>query len=290
MSPKEFRTRLMTGRKGLVIGVANRRSLAWGIASRLRDEGAIVAFSYYGQSGRNRVKSLLPENETAFLYECDVGLEDSIVSMLEQVRTDLGEIDFLVHSVANAPKETLRNRFIDISAESFQRSMNVSCYSLTAICRHAAPLMSEGASILTLSYFGSQRVIPNYNLMGVAKAALEASVHYLAVDLGAMGIRINTISAGPIKTISAVGVDDFRQIIKWCERNSPLRRNVTIEDVGGTGVFLLSDLAQGITGETIYVDSGYHLVGMRLVDAVPIDTTEEDVLNSSEPRFRDRFG
>jgi enoyl-[acyl-carrier protein] reductase I len=265
---------VMAGKRGLVMGVANHRSLAWGIASRLREHGAELAYSYYGQGIRDRLVALLAEDPTAFLYECDVSREDSVAAMLEKMQSAWGpEIDFIVHSVAYAPKQELRGRFIDTTAEAFHQSMNVSCYSLTLISRLVAPLMREGGSILTLTYFGSQRVIPNYNVMGVAKAALEASVRYLAVDLGSMGIRINAISAGPVKTLSASGVADFREILKWCAANSPLRRNITIDDVGGAGVFLLSDLGRGVTGETVYVDGGYHLIGMKIVDAVPIDTS-----------------
>jgi enoyl-[acyl-carrier protein] reductase I len=264
----------MAGKRGLVMGVANHRSLAWGIASRLREHGAELAYTYYGQAIRDRIVELLPQDERGFLYECDVSQEDSVATMLEALQSDWASaIDFVVHSIAYAPKQELRGRFIDTTAEAFHQSMNVSCYSLTLLSRLAAPLIREGGSILTLSYLGSQRVLPNYNVMGVAKAALEASVRYLAVDLGSMGIRINAISAGPVKTLSASGVADFRQILKWCAANSPLRRNITIDDVGGAGVFLLSDLGRGVTGETVYVDGGYHLIGMKIIDALPVDTT-----------------
>jgi enoyl-[acyl-carrier protein] reductase I len=265
---------IMAGKRGLVMGVANHRSLAWGIASRLREHGADLAYSYYGQGIKDRLVALLVDDPTAPLYECDVSREESISSMIEKMRSTWApEIDFIVHSVAYAPKQELRGRFIDTSAAAFHQSMNVSCYSLTLVSRLAAPLMKEGGSILTLTFLGSRRVIPNYNVMGVAKAALEASVHYLAVDLGAMGIRINAISAGPVKTLSASGVGDFHHVLKWCAANSPLRRNITIGDVGGAGIFLLSDLARGVTGETIHVDGGYHLIGMKIVDAIPIDTS-----------------
>ncbi len=262
---------LMAGKRGLVTGVANRRSLAWGVARQLREHGAEVAYSYNGERIGERLKSLLADEEQPLIFDCDVTDEASMQRMFDGVKREWGTLDFLVHAIAYAPKDDLRGRFIDTSAEAFRQSLDVSCYSLAALCRLAEPLLSPGASVLTLTYFGSQRVIPNYNVMGVAKAALEASVHYLAVDLGAKGVRINALSAGPIKTLAAAGISDFRYALKWYEANSPLRRNVTIDEVGGTGVYLLSELARAVTGETIYVDNGYHVVGMKMIDAVMAD-------------------
>src|SRR5580658_6086337 len=258
---------LMVGKRGLVMGVANHRSIAWGIARALTNHGAEVAYSYFTQPIRERLLSLLPPSDASLVLECDAGSEKSMEAMFRQIKAAWGSLDFLVHAVAYAPVDELRGRFIDTRAEAFRRSMDVSCYSLTALSRLAEPLLTDDASILTLTYLGSQRVFPNYNVMGVAKAALEATVRYLAVDLGARGVRINAISAGPIKTLSSAGVGDFRQALKCYAANAPLRRNVTTDDVGGAALFLLSGLSNGITGEIIYVDGGYHVMGMSMLDA-----------------------
>jgi enoyl-[acyl-carrier protein] reductase I len=260
---------LMAGKRGLVMGVANHRSLAWGIARALTSQGAELAYSYFNQSIRERLLSLLLPGDTSLVLECDVSSEKSMEAMFRQIKSAWGSLDFLVHAIAYAPMDDLRGRFIDTRADAFRKSMDVSCYSLAALSRLAEPLLNDHASILTLTYLGSQRVCPNYNVMGVAKAALEATVRYLAVDLGGRGIRVNAISAGPIKTLSAAGVSDFRQALKLSAANSPLRRNVTTDDVGGAALFLLSDLSTGITGEIVYVDGGYNVMATGMLDTAP---------------------
>ena len=258
---------LMEGKRGLIMGLANDRSLAWGIAKALRSQGAELAFSYQGEALERRVRPLAAEVGSDFLIDCDV----SDMAALDQTFATLSErwetIDFLVHAIGFSDKNELRGLFVDTSPENFALTMNISAYSFVAVTRRARALMPDGGAILTLTYYGAEKVIPHYNVMGVAKAALEASVKYLAMDLGPENIRVNAISAGPIKTLAASGIGDFRYILKWNELNSPLRRNVTIEDVGGAGVYLLSDLASGVTGEIHHVDGGYNVIGMKAEDA-----------------------
>ncbi len=263
--------RLLEGRKGLIMGVANERSLAWGIARRAAEHGATLAFTYQGEALERRVRPLAESVGSAFLLPCDVSDPDSIEAVFAALGERWGALDFLVHAIGFSDKNELRGRYIDTSRDNFLRTMDVSCYSFTAVARRAEPLLRPGGSLLTLSYYGAEKVVPHYNVMALAKAALEASVRYLANDLGAKGIRVNAISAGPIKTLAASGVGDFRYILKWNELNSPLRRTVTIDDVGGAGVYLLSDLAAGVTGEIHHVDAGYNIIGMKQEDAPDID-------------------
>ena len=266
---------IMSGKRGLIMGVANDRSLAWGIAKAIADQGGELAFSFQGEALEKRVRplaeSLVSENGgVARLYECDVTDMASIDTMFDALKTEWGSIDFLVHAIGFSDKNELRGRYVDTSLDNFLLTMNVSVFSFTAVAQRALPLMAAGGSMLTLSYYGAEKVIPHYNVMGVAKAALETSVKYLAMDLGPQNIRVNAISAGPIKTLAASGIGDFRYILKWNEYNSPLRRNVTIEDVGGAGVYLLSDLSSGVTGEIHHVDAGYNVIGMKAEDAPDI--------------------
>ncbi|WP_321342504.1 enoyl-ACP reductase FabI [Breoghania sp.] len=263
---------LMKGKRGLVMGVANNRSIAWGISKALSDAGAELAFTYQGDALKKRVEPLAAELGGIVVGHCDVTDEKTIDEVFAEVEKQWGKIDFLVHAIAFSDKDELTGRYVDTTADNFALTMQISCYSLTAIARRAEKLMTDGGSILTLTYFGSERVMPNYNVMGVAKAALEASVRYLAVDLGPSKVRVNAISAGPIKTLAASGIGDFRYILKWNEYNSPLRHNTTVEEVGDSALFLLSDLSRGITGEVTHVDSGYHVVGMKNVDAPDITT------------------
>ncbi|MDR1982364.1 MAG: SDR family oxidoreductase [Holosporaceae bacterium] len=260
----------MAHKKGLIMGVANDKSLAWGIAQTLSKQGAKMAFSYQSEVIYRRVKPLAESLGGIELIECDVTDDESLKSLFEQLGDKFGKIDFIVHSIAFASKKDLVGKYVDISRNNFLNSMNVSCYSFTAVCQHASNYLADGASILTLTYLGAERVMPNYNVMGVAKAALEASVKYLAVDFGGRNIRINGLSAGPVKTLAASGIDNFGYIFKWNQYNAPLKRNTTLEDVGGTAVFLLSDLSSGVTGEIIHTDSGYHIVGMKAADAPDI--------------------
>jgi enoyl-[acyl-carrier protein] reductase I len=263
-------TGLMQGKRGLIMGLANDRSLAWGIAQKLAEHGAELAFSYQGEALEKRVRPLAESLGQDFLLDCDVG----DMAELDKTFATLGErwpqIDFLVHAIGFSDKNELRGRYVDTSLDNFLLTMNISVYSFVAVAQRAARLMKPGGSLLTLSYYGAEKVIPHYNVMGVAKAALETSVQYLAVDLGRDGIRVNAISAGPIKTLAASGIGDFRLILKWNELNAPLKRNVTIEDVGGAGLYLLSDLASGVTGETHHVDAGYNVIGMKAEDAPDI--------------------
>ncbi|GIX11360.1 MAG: enoyl-[acyl-carrier-protein] reductase [NADH] [Elioraea sp.] len=262
----------MRGRRGLVMGVANDRSIAWGIAAACAAQGAELAFSYQGEALLKRVEPLAASVGSSIVLPCDVTEEGSIDALFAELETQWGSLDFVVHAIAWSDKEQLKGRYLDTTRENFLRSLDISCYSFTAICQRAVRLMRPGGSLLTLTYLGAERVTPHYNVMGVAKAALEASVRYLAADLGGQGIRVNAISAGPIKTLAASGIGDFRYILKWNQYNSPLRRNVTIEDVGGAGVYLLSDLSSGVTGEVHHVDCGYHIVGMKAPDAPDITT------------------
>lgn len=263
---------LMSGRRGLIMGVANDRSIAWGIAAACAAHGATLAFTYQGEALQKRVEPLAASVGSDLVLPCDVTDEPSIDAVFETLRDRWGGLDFLVHAIAWSDKEQLKGRYLDTTRDNFLKSLDISCWSFTAVCQRAVPLMGAGAAILTLTYLGAERVTPHYNVMGVAKAALEASVRYLAADLGPLGIRVNAISAGPIKTLAASGIGDFRYILKWNQYNSPLRRNVTIEDVGGAGVYLLSDLSSGVTGEVHHVDCGYHVVGMKAVDAPDIST------------------
>ena len=263
---------LMAGKRGLVMGVANDRSLAWGIARSAAEHGAELAFTYQGEALAKRVGPLAESLGSNVLLPCDVSDDVALDSVFADIQNRWGGLDFVVHAIAFSDKEELKGRYVDTSAENFSQTMQISCYSFTAVCRRAASLMKNGGSLLTLSYYGAERVIPHYNVMGVAKAALEAGVRYIAADLGGEGIRVNAISAGPIKTLAASGVGDFRYILKWNELNSPLQRNVTIEDVGGAALYLLSDLSSGVTGEIHHVDAGYHVVGMKRPDAPDIST------------------
>ena len=261
---------LMAGKKGLIMGIANERSLAWGIAKAVAAHGAELAVTYQGEVMEKRVRPLAEQLRASLVMPADVTDPGSLDALFATIAEQWRRLDFIVHAIAYADKEELKGKYLDTSPGNFQRSLMISCYSFTDLCRRAAPLMSEGGSCLTLTYSGAERVMPHYNMMGVAKAALEASVRYLAVDLGGAGIRVNAISAGPIRTLAASGIGDFRYILKWNEYNSPLKRNTTIEDVGGAALYLLSDLAAGTTGESLHVDSGYHVVGMKAVDAPDI--------------------
>ncbi len=258
---------LMAGKRGLIMGVANDRSLAWGIAKAVAAQGAELAFTFQGDALAKRVRPLAAELGSKLVLDCDVTNTASMDAVFATLKQEWGQLDFLVHAIAYSDKEELKGRYVDTSPENFALSMNVSCYSFTALAKRAEPLMTNGGSLVTLTYYGAERVMPHYNVMGVAKAALEASVRYMAVDLGPKGIRVNAISAGPIKTLAASGIGDFRYILKWNELNSPLRRNVTIDQVGSAGLYLLSEMGSGVTGEVHHVDSGYHTVGMVAVDA-----------------------
>ena len=258
---------LMAGKRGLVMGVANDRSIAWGIARTAAAHGAELAFTYQGEALEKRVRPLAESLGSDILLPCDVTDEGSIDATFDALRDKWGSIDFVVHAVAFSDKEELKGKYVHTSRDNFLRTMDISCYSFTSVAARAMDMMPNGGSLLTLTYYGAERVMPHYNVMGVAKAALEASVRYLAVDLGSQNIRVNAISAGPIKTLAASGIGDFRYILKWNELNSPLKRNVTIDEVGGAGVYLLSDLGAGVTGEVHHVDAGYHTVGMVAVDA-----------------------
>ena len=261
---------LMKGKRGLVMGVANDKSIAWGITQYLAAQGAEIAFTYQGEALERRVRPLAQSVGGSLILPCDVSNMESIDAVFATLEKEWGGIDFLVHAIGFSDKKELEGRYVDTSLENFLMTMNISVYSFTAVAKRAAKLMKKGGSMLTLSYLGAERVTPNYNVMGVAKAALETSVKYLAVDLGKDNIRVNSISAGPIKTLAAMGISDFRYILKWNELNSPLKRNTTIEDVGGAGLFLLSELGSGTTGENLHVDSGYHVVGMKAIDAPDI--------------------
>jgi len=262
---------LMAGKRGLIMGLANDKSIAWGIAQALAAQGAEIAFSYLGEALKKRVEPLTASIGMSEFVECDVGSEESIDALFAHLQQLWGKIDFVVHAIGFSDKNELRGRYVDTSRANFLLTMDISVYSFTAVCQRAAAMMNEGGSLLTLTYYGAEKVMPHYNVMGVAKAGLEASVKYLAEDLGKDGIRVNAISAGPIKTLAASGIGDFRYIMKWNELNSPLRRNVTQEEVGKAALYLLSDLGSGTTGENLHVDAGYHVVGMKAVDAPDID-------------------
>ena len=266
---------LMAGKRGIIMGVANERSLAWGIARAAASHGAELAFSYQGEALQKRVLPLAQSVGSNVILPCDVTDDASIEAVFAAIKSKWGKLDFLVHAIAFSDKEELKGRYLDTSAENFTSTLAISCYSFTALCRHAVALMPDGGSLLTLTYAGAERVMPHYNVMGVAKAALEASVRYLAEDLGKDGIRVNSLSAGPMKTLAASGIGDFRYILKWNEYNSPLKRTVTIEEVGDAGLYMLSDLSRGVTGEVHHVDSGYHTVGMKAVDAPDISVVKD---------------
>ncbi|HMN88232.1 MAG TPA: enoyl-ACP reductase FabI [Bauldia sp.] len=266
---------LMAGKRGLIMGVANNRSIAWGIARACRDAGADIALTYQGDALKKRVEPLAAELGAHVVGHCDVTDLSTVDAVFAALEALWGGLDFVVHAIAFSDKDELTGRYVDTTADNFTRTMLISCYSLTAVAKRAEALMKTGGSILTLTYYGAEKVMPHYNVMGVAKAALEASVRYLAVDLGSRGIRVNAISAGPIKTLAASGIGDFRYILKWNEYNAPLKRTVTPEDVGDAGLYLLSDLSRGVTGEVHHVDSGYHVVGMKAVDAPDISVVKD---------------
>ncbi len=264
------RKQLMSGKRGLIMGVANNRSIAWGIAKAVAAEGATVAFTYQGDALKKRVEPLAAEIGSDIVLPCDVTDTASVDAAFAALKDRWGSLDFVVHAIAYSDKDQLDGRYVDTTQDNFNKTLMISCYSFTAIAQHAEKLMPEGGSLLTLTYYGAEKVMPHYNVMGVAKAALEASVRYLAADLGKGNIRVNAISAGPIKTLAASGISDFRYILRWNEYNSPLRRTISIDDVGGAGLYLLSDLSRGVTGEVHHVDAGYHVVGMKAEDAPDI--------------------
>jgi enoyl-[acyl-carrier protein] reductase I len=261
---------LMRGRRGLIMGVANNRSLAWGIARACRGHGADVALTYQGDAHRKRVEPLAAEIGALLVGHCDVAEPATIDAAFEVLKTAWGDLDFVVHAIAFSDRDQLDGRYVDTTPENFAQTLLISCYSFTAVAQRAEKLMPRGGALLTLTYYGAEKWIPHYNVMGVAKAALEASVCYLAADLGSKNIRVNAISSGPIKTLAAAGVGDFRYILKWNEQNAPLRRNVTTEEVGDTAVYLLCDMSRGVTGEIHHVDAGYHIIGMKHPDATDI--------------------
>ncbi len=263
-------TGLMAGKRGLIMGLANDKSLAWGIAKKLHEQGAELAFTYQGEALAKRVKPLAEQLGSDFTFECDVSEMSALDAAFDTLKTRWDTIDFVVHAIGFSDKSELRGKYVDTSLDNFLMTMNISAYSLVAVTKRAAEMMPDGGSIITLTYYGAEKVIPHYNVMGVAKAALETSVKYLANDLGPQNIRVNAISAGPVKTLAASGIGDFRYILKWNELNSPMRRNITIDDVGGSGLYFLSDLSSGVTGETHHVDGGYHVVGMKQEDAPDI--------------------
>jgi len=268
--PEVPMTSLMHGKRGLIMGVANERSIAWGIAKAVSAHGAELAFTYQGEALEKRVRPLAAGVGSDLVLPCDVAEPATLDALFRALAARWGRLDFVVHAIAYSDKEQLKGRYLDTTPDNFARTMNISCYSFTDVCRRAAALMPGGGSLLTLSYFGAERVMPHYNVMGVAKAALEASVRYLAEDLGKHRIRVNALSAGPMKTLASSAIGDFRYILKWNEYNSPLRRNVTLDDIGGAGLYLLSGLASGVTGEIHHVDCGYNVVGMKAVDAPDI--------------------
>ena len=265
-----FDNKLMSGKRGLVMGVANDRSISWAIAKKAYEYGAELAFTYQGDALGKRVIPLGESVGSNIILPCEVSEPSSIKNVFEKINSEWGKLDFVIHGIAFSDKEELKGQYIDTTRSNFTNTMEISVYSFTEVSKYAVPLMNEGGSLLTLTYYGSERVMPHYNVMGVAKAALEASVRYLAVDLGSKNIRVNSLSAGPMKTLAASGIGDFRYILKWNELNSPLKRNVTQDDVGGAGVYLISDLSTGVSGENHHVDCGYHVVGMKSVDAPDI--------------------
>lgn len=266
---------LMKGKRGVIMGVANNRSIAWGIAKAIHAQGGEIAFTYQGEALKKRVEPLAAEIGAVLAGDCDVSDEASIDAVFDNVEKMWGKIDFIVHAIGFSDKDELTGRYVDTTPGNFAKTMQISVYSFTSVARRAEKLMTDGGAMLTLTYYGAEKVMPNYNVMGVAKAALEASVKYLAVDLGPKNIRVNAISAGPIKTLAASGIGDYRYILKWNEYNAPLRRTVTIEEVGDVGLYLLSDLSRSVTGETHHADSGYHVIGMKAVDAPDISVIKD---------------
>ncbi|MFL1780702.1 Enoyl-[acyl-carrier-protein] reductase [NADH] FabI [Candidatus Hepatincolaceae symbiont of Richtersius coronifer] len=258
---------LMKGKKGLITGVVNEYSIAWAIAKKLANQGAQLAFTYPNDKIEKRIKPLAQSLGCSLVLECDVTKPETMKSVFNVLEKEWGEIDFLVHAIAFSDKNELKGKYLDTTLPNFLNTLHISCFSLTELCQYAVPLMKKGGSIVTLSYYGAEKILPNYNVMGIAKAALECSVRYLAEDLGKLGIRVNTISAGPIKTLAASGIGDFNYILKWNAQNSPLRKNITQDQVGDASLYLLSDLSSGVTGSTHYVDNGYNIVGMKAVDA-----------------------
>ena len=267
MEQEKLNNGIMSGKRGIVMGVANDRSIAWGIAEAVAKQGAEIAFTYQGDALEKRVRPLAEKVGSNIIIPCDVSSDEAIEETFKLLKEKWDTIDFIVHAIAYSDKEELKGEYVDTTRENFYKTMDISVYSFTAIAQRAAKMMPNGGSMITLTYYGAEKVMPHYNVMGVAKAALEASVRYLAADLGSDKIRVNSLSAGPIKTLAASGIGDFRYILKWNQYNSPLRRNVTLNDVGGCGVYLLSDLSAGVTGETHHVDCGYHVVGMKAIDA-----------------------
>lgn len=267
MEKEKLNNGIMNGKRGIVMGVANDRSIAWGIAEAVAKQGAEIAFTYQGDALEKRVRPLAEKVGSSIIIPCDVSSDEAIDETFNLLKKKWDTIDFVVHAIAYSDKEELKGEYVDTTRENFYKTMDISVYSFTAVAQRAAKMMPNGGSMITLTYYGAEKVMPHYNVMGVAKAALESSVRYLAADLGNDKIRVNSLSAGPIKTLAASGIGDFRYILKWNQYNSPLRRNVTLNDVGGCGVYLLSDLSAGVTGETHHVDCGYHVVGMKAIDA-----------------------
>ena len=267
MEKEKLNNGIMNGKRGIVMGVANDRSIAWGIAEAVAKQGAEIAFTYQGDALEKRVRPLAEKVGSSIIIPCDVSSDEAIDETFNLLKEKWDTIDFVVHAIAYSDKEELKGEYVDTTRENFYKTMDISVYSFTAVAQRAAKMMPNGGSMITLTYYGAEKVMPHYNVMGVAKAALESSVRYLAADLGNDKIRVNSLSAGPIKTLAASGIGDFRYILKWNQYNSPLRRNVTLNDVGGCGVYLLSDLSAGVTGETHHVDCGYHVVGMKAIDA-----------------------
>ena len=276
MAEKNLNNGIMSGKRGIIMGVANERSIAWGIAAAAAAQGAEIAFTYQGDALEKRVRPLAESIGSDIIIPCDVSSDKAIDQTFLTLKEKWETIDFVVHAIAYSDKEELKGEYMDTSRENFNTTMDISVYSFTAIAKRAAAMMPHGGSMITLTYYGAERVMPHYNVMGVAKAALESSVRYLAADLGSDKIRVNSLSAGPIKTLAASGIGDFRYILKWNQYNSPLRRNVTLKDVGGSGVYLLSDLSAGVTGETHHVDCGYHVVGMKAIDAPDMSPEKKD--------------
>ena len=265
----------MAGKRGLIMGVANNRSIAWGISKACHAQGAEIALTYQGEALKKRVVPLAGELGSKLILPCDVTDTASLDAVFDEIKKSWGNLDFVVHAIAFSDKDQLGGRYVDTTADNFTKTLSISCFSFTAVAQRAEKLMSEGGSLLTLTYYGAEKVMPHYNVMGVAKAALEASVRYLAADLGQNGIRVNALSAGPIKTLASSGISDFRYILKWNEYNSPLRRTVSTDDVGAAAMYLLSDLSRGVTGEVHHVDAGYHVVGMKNEDAPDISVVKD---------------
>ena len=276
MEKEKLNNGIMNGKRGIVMGVANDRSIAWGIAEAVAKQGAEIAFTYQGDALEKRVRPLAEKVGSTIIIPCDVSSDEAIEETFRLLKEKWDTIDFIVHAIAYSDKEELKGEYVDTTRENFYKTMDISVYSFTAIAQRAAKMMPNGGSMITLTYYGAEKVMPHYNVMGVAKAALESSVRYLAADLGNDKIRVNSLSAGPIKTLAASGIGDFRYILKWNQYNSPLRRNVTLDDVGGSGVYLLSDLSAGVTGETHHIDCGYHVVGMKAIDAPDMSPEKKD--------------